>query len=146
MNFSLNSPPTSAAASTPASAIDPNEDILWVEFLNSLQEPTTALASNLNDTNISYSNRNTSSTYNTPNRASNNNNTFINIAHLIDNDDVNDDPDFTIGLDNCDLEDLDYMDECFHVPSKSFVKLEIEYARLCLNLFFYCRKRDSCVG
>lgn len=119
LNFSLNSPSTSVTASTPASAADPNEDILWVEFLNSLQDPA---ASNLNENNINFNNQNTSSAFNTPSRA---NNTFINIAHLIDNDDVNDDPDFTIGLDNCDLEDIDYMDECFHVPSKSFFKLLI---------------------
>ena len=85
------SSPYSINASTPSSIIDPQDD-LWLEFLNSLQESKEIEGSNVQSKN--------------------------NVDKLIDQDDANDDPDFTLCLDNCDLEEPDYLDEWFQVPSK----------------------------
>ena len=90
----VESSPYSITASTPSSIIDPQDD-LWLEFLNSLQESKQVEDNNLHSKN--------------------------NGDKLIDQDDANDDPDFTLCLDNCDLEEPDYLDEWFQVPSKFFL-------------------------
>lgn len=82
------------SASTPLSINDPNDD-LWFEFLNSLQQPRI-----LEDDSSLNSKENNS------------------LNKLNDNDDATEDPDFTVCLESCDLEEPDYLDDWFQVPSK----------------------------
>lgn len=87
-----------ASASTPISINDPNDD-LWFEFLNSLQQPNTLFDEN----NSSHAKENSS------------------LNKLNDQDDANEDPDFTVCLESCDLEEPDYLDDWFQVPRKKML-------------------------
>ena len=84
------------SASTPASLVDANDD-LWLEFINSLQQPLGLDANDQSAGDVA-------------------NGDYLNLnSRLIDNDDANEDPDFTVSLDNCELDDPD---DWFQVPSK----------------------------
>lgn len=108
LNSSLNNLiQTDALAATPCSIIDSNDEI-WIEFLNSLNEPF-ALNQNLNQ-NCSEPSDQTS--FNET-RAS-----CTNQDNSNDNDDATDDPDFTVCLENYDLDEPDYMDDWLQIPSK----------------------------
>ncbi len=88
-NLFTNSP----SASTPLSLCDPNDE-LWFQFLSSLQEPAPL------DEQTSF-----------------NNNTSFNSRKDVTNPDDDDDPDFTVCLENVDVDDRDFLDDWFQVPS-----------------------------
>jgi hypothetical protein len=134
VNFSPNTPNN---ASTPSSVLD---DEIWFEFLQSLNQPIqTNSYNNANNSENSH-NLNSDTNVNTSEQqqhqhnqieyayktrkvaASTAANTTINslasfVNSSIDNDDATDDPDFTVCLDNCDLDDPDYIDDWYQVPS-----------------------------
>lgn len=99
---------SNSIASTPYS-LDPNDEI-WIEFLNSLNDPQ-----NLNQ-NVA-SNKSNSNQSKEVNQSENRD-------CLNDNDDVSDDPDFTVCLENYDFDDPDNMEEWLQIPSLIFIKFE----------------------
>lgn len=101
-------------SSTSCSINDPNDEI-WFEFLNSLNQHTP----------------NSSSVEKFAEQNSNIDEKFIDDGQTGDNDDATDDPDFTVCLENCDLEDPYYPDACFQVPKKEAVELVKDAIEIC---------------
>lgn len=89
-----------AATSSSNFIIDPNDQI-WYEFLSSLNEPVDL---------PSVSNENDKQT------PANEDGSSLKTSNVLlaDNDDAADDPDFTVCLDNCDLDEPDW----FQIPSE----------------------------
>jgi hypothetical protein len=92
------------------------EDEIWIDFVTNLNNQPAAQANN-NLVYSSYNNTETRQQTQTDvfaNRDSNSRSSFVNGS--IDNDDPSDDPDFTVTETN-DLDDPDYLDDWFQVPS-----------------------------
>ncbi|RNA35254.1 hypothetical protein BpHYR1_016312 [Brachionus plicatilis] len=101
-------------SSAPSSINDPNDEI-WIEFLNSLnqQPPSGNSAEKNSEQNPNSDEKPTDD------------------EQTVDNDDAADDPDFTVCLENCDLEDPYYPDACFQVPKKEAVELVKDAIEIC---------------
>lgn len=95
----------SNSASTPIGTVEDPQDDLWMEFLNSLQQPKNN-SNNVTQTSVS--------------------------SKLIDQDEADhDDPDFTLCLDNCDLEEPGYIDKWFQVPRREAILLVKDAIEFC---------------
>lgn len=117
LNQKAPSPPvvlTNTSTSNTNVVHDPNEEI-WIEFLNSLHQ------------NIPESNTEEKITE----ENENNDEKQTEDSPIADNDDAADDPDFTVSLENCDLEDPYFPDACFQVPKKEAVELVKDAIEIC---------------
>ncbi len=106
----------SNTASTPGNASTPGledpQDNLWMEFLNSLQDQRKDNDDNTNGNSQAV--------------ASSSGN------QLIDHDDDGlDDPDFTLCLDNHELDEPDYVDKWLHVPRREAILLVKDAIQFC---------------
>lgn len=105
---------SSNTLSTSCSINDPNDEI-WFEFLSSLAQERP----------------DPSSADKCPEQSSNSDEKSTEDEQTGDNDDAADDPDFTVCLENCDLEDPYFPDACFQVPKKEAVELVKDAIEIC---------------
>jgi hypothetical protein len=104
------------------------DDEIWIDFVTNLHnQPKIDVNYSQASSNLVYSsnynnNEATKQAENShadvfANKDSNSRSSFVNGS--LDNDDPSDDPDFTV-TENNDLDDPDYLDDWFQVPSKYF--------------------------